>query len=274
MLIVLSPAKTLNFDHVEQPPFTTEPRLLDEAQTLINRLRKLSSPKLQELMSISPALATLNRARYQQWAPDHGPSTTKPAAFAFDGDVYDGLRARTLDAQALQWAQDHVRILSGLYGVLRPLDRMRPYRLEMGSVLPVARSKNLYSFWGHQPAQMLASDAKLIGATTLVNLASDEYFRAVDRNVLGLRVIQPVFQDETPDGSFKVISFLAKRARGAMARAIIERRIAAPEQLRKISIEGFVLEPQYSDDERWVFRRALQNRPRAGEPASESTGRS
>ncbi|MBN9430168.1 MAG: peroxide stress protein YaaA [Burkholderiales bacterium] len=254
MLIVLSPAKSLDF---ETPPHTrshSQPAFLDQASQLVARLRTMSPAQLASLMSISDPLAALNAARYAQWQPPFSPANAKQAVLAFNGDVYDGLEARSLSDRQLAWAQDHLRILSGLYGILRPLDLMQAYRLEMGTRLANKRGRNLYEFWGERLAQALAAELDAQRTPVLVNLASEEYFKSVPPASLRHRIIQPVFQEQRP-GGYKVISFAAKRARGRMARFAIEGRIADPLRLQQFDWDGYRYEPAVSDDTHWVFRR-------------------
>jgi cytoplasmic iron level regulating protein YaaA (DUF328/UPF0246 family) len=232
MLTVISPAKTLNLDPVDVAP--TEPRMGEDTGRLLAAARRLGIGDLRKLMSISEKLARLNRDRFRDWDA----AAPKPAVFAFAGDTYAGLDAATLDADALRQAQATLRILSGLYGVLRPLDGMRPYRLEMGTRLATRRGGDLYAFWGDRIARTLRADAEAAGATHLLNCASQEYFGAVDRDALGLPVVTPTFLEDRPGGP-KVISFAAKRARGAMARFVAENRITDPADLRGFAAGGY-----------------------------------
>jgi cytoplasmic iron level regulating protein YaaA (DUF328/UPF0246 family) len=256
MIIVLSPAKSLDYESVLPPAPSTRPDFLDHSAQLIDILGQKSPAEIASLMSISDSLAALNAARFGEWTADYAAPRGRQAVLAFNGDVYDGLDARTLGKDGLAWLQAHVRILSGLYGVLRPLDLMLPYRLEMGTRLPNARGKDLYAFWGDLPAQalnaLLANDSKPV----LVNLASDEYFKAVKRASLKAEVIQPVFQD-WKGGGFKVISFFAKRARGLMARYAAEKRIDDVAALRDFAGDGYALDVSASSATQWIFRRRL-----------------
>lgn len=256
MILVLSPAKRLDY---ETPPVTdrfTEPRLLDQSALLIERLRELSPAEIASLMSLSDPLAALNHARYADWQPPFTPANAKPAALAFAGDVYEGLDAATLAAKALDWLQAHARILSGLYGVLRPLDLMQPYRLEMGTRLANARGKDLYAFWGERISELLQADLAAAKAQVLVNLASEEYFKAVRPARLGVPVVQPVFED-WKGGRYKVVSFFAKRARGLMARYAAEHRLRDAAALQAFAVDGYAFAAEASDDARWVFRRRV-----------------
>lgn len=254
MLIVLSPAKRLDFERPVEYHTHTRPSMLAESRRLVARLRACSPPELAALMGISDSLASLNAARYEQWRTPFTTANARPAIFAFAGDVYDGLRADTLDGDGLEWAQGHLRILSGLYGVLRPLDLMQPYRLEMGTRLPTERGPDLYSFWGTRIAHALRRAMKDAGAGVLVNLASQEYFRSVDRSTWRAPIVQPVFE-QWHGGRWKVISFDAKRARGAMARFAIDHRLGDAEGLKAFDRDGYAFDPAASDETRWVFRR-------------------
>ncbi len=254
MMIVLSPAKTLDF---ESPPVTsvhTYPDFLEESAQLIKRLKKLPASQLQDMMDISPALAQLNAERFRAWKPPFNPGNARQAALAFAGDVYEGLSAPTLDEPGLQWAQDRVRILSGLYGVLRPLDLIQPYRLEMGTRMETGRGPDLYRFWGDRLAHALAGELSGHPKPVLVNLASNEYFRAVPTKALGVRVVQPVFEERRPSG-WKVVSFSAKRARGSMTRYAIDHRIDEPEALQAFDVDGYRFDEAASEGDTWVFRR-------------------
>ena len=255
MLIVLSPAKSLDLD---SPPTTLErttPRFIDDAAELIKVLKPKSPAEIGALMHISDQLSVLNVTRYADWHPDH--AGARQAIMSFDGDVYTGLAARTLDAPALGYVQARVRILSGLYGVLRPLDAMHPYRLEMGTRLANPRGKDLYAFWGDRVTAALNADVKEAGADVLVNLASEEYFRSVKPKLLDVPVITPVFED-WKNGKYKIISFFAKRARGMMARYAAEQGITDAEDLKAFDIEGYAFDGGESTDRQWVFRRRVE----------------
>ncbi|MCA3179192.1 MAG: peroxide stress protein YaaA [Burkholderiaceae bacterium] len=254
MLIVLSPAKTLDYASPIVDVAPTKPEFAADAKRLVGVLRELSPVEVARLMDLSDALAALNVARYAAYRASPRAADARPAVLAFDGDVYDGLRAREFDADALAVVQQRLRILSGLYGVLRPLDAMQPYRLEMGTRLANERGRDLYAWWGDRPAKALRRALRDAGGGTLVNLASEEYFRAVDVDALRAPVVQPVFQDRRGDG-WKVISFNAKRARGAMARFAIERRLDDPEGLKDFDADGWRFAPRASDASTWVFRR-------------------
>jgi hypothetical protein len=254
MIIVLSPAKTLDF---ESPPVTShfsQPDFLQESARLVSRLKKLPAARLEEMMEISPALAQLNAERFRAWNPPFDRANARQAALAFAGDVYEGLSAPTLDEAALGWAQGRIRILSGLYGVLRPLDLIQPYRLEMGTRMETGRGPDLYRFWGERLAHVLATELATHAHPVLVNLASNEYFRAVPPKALGLRIVQPVFEERRESG-WKMVSFSAKRARGSMTRYAIDQRIEDPVALKAFDRDGYRFDPSASDAETWVFRR-------------------
>jgi len=265
MLFVLSPAKTLLDQTPAAPVEPTVPRWMNESAKLVRHLRRLDAEAVAELMDLSPKLAELNVERYRVWKTKGFESRAHPAIFSFNGDVYLGLGARDLDPEALQWAQTHVRILSGLYGVLRPFDRMQAYRLEMSTRLMNDRGPDLYAFWGDRIARALDADLQEHPQQIVVNLASEEYFAAVDRRRLRAPVLQAVFQ-ESRGGPFRVISFSAKRARGLLARWAIERRIEDPEDLKSFAEEGYQFTGEASSDRVWVFRRVLNS----ADPATDS----
>ena len=230
MLMVISPAKTLDF---ETPPTTkrhTQPQFLEHSQELISQLRDLTPAQIGELMHLSDKLSGLNAARFGSWNPAFTPENAKQALLAFKGDVYTGLDAYTLSGPDLTYAQKHLRMLSGLYGLLRPLDLMQPYRLEMGTKLANARGKDLYAFWGDRISEWLNEALKEQGDDVLLNLASNEYFSAVKRPALNARVIETEFRDQK-NGQYKIISFYAKKARGMMTRFVISERISKPKDL-------------------------------------------
>jgi len=256
MLFLLSPAKTLDYDAPAPPDLPhTMPLFVKQAAELIAVLRQQSPQQIAQLMKLSDPLASLNVARYAAWQPRFTASNSRPAVLAFNGDVYGGLEARTLARAELDWLQQRLCILSGLYGVLRPLDRMQPYRLEMGTRLATARGATLYQFWGAQISDCLNQRLAADGAPpVVVNLASREYFKAVDLKALKARVIDCVFED-FKGGQYKIISFAAKRARGLMARHAAQRRIATPEGLQSFDLEGYAFAPAASQPDRLVFRR-------------------
>lgn len=256
LTLVLSPAKSLDFESPLPPAFAAveaelhRPAFVAEAAELVQQLRGLDAGDMARLMELSPALAALNVQRYRDWRPRFTPKNSRAALLAFNGDVYEGLDARSLDEAALRWADAHVRILSGLYGLLRPLDRMQPYRLEMGRPLRTERGANLYAFWGDTQAQAL----NRLGRGPVVNLASQEYARAMLRSALKRPVIELVFQEGVGEGA-KIVSFFAKRARGLMARYAIEHRVDDAEALRGFDREGYRWRAKLSSQERWVFQR-------------------
>uniref|UniRef100_UPI0040489086 peroxide stress protein YaaA n=1 Tax=Orrella sp. TaxID=1921583 RepID=UPI0040489086 len=254
MLFLLSPAKKLDYDSPLPTRLHTDPLFVPEALVLIDVLKKKSASEVAGLMSLSPALAQLNVERYAGWSETFTQMNARPAALAFNGDVYEGLQACTLSASELQWAQEHLAILSGLYGVLRPLDLMQPYRLEMGAKLPNPAGKNLYDFWKDKITPYLNERLAKDKNPVIVNLASEEYFKSVNRKVLEARVIDCVFQDQKSD-AWKIISFFAKRARGLMARYVVENRIDSPEKLSMFDSEGYCFAPEVSTPDKLVFRR-------------------
>jgi uncharacterized protein len=253
LLIVLSPAKRLDFTEADPALPATERRFLDDTASLARTARARTVAELRRLMGISEDLARLNRERFQAF---EGESTAGvQAAFAFAGDVYEGLRARELDAVGLAWAQDHVRILSGLYGLLRPLDRIQPYRLEMGTRLKTRRGSSLYDFWGDRLSKCLNLDAEGHADPTLVNLASQEYFGAVDAKALKLGVVTPHFR-ESRGGESRIISFFAKKARGGMARFAVDERIERAEDLKAFDRDGYRFDKAASTGTDWIFIRS------------------
>lgn len=255
MLAVLSPAKTLDFEPVPSAVPRTRPRLLDDTDELVEVARGLSARNLAALMSISEDLANLNQGRFENFTTSRRASKGhKQAALAFRGDVYIGLDAPTLSTDDLEYAQGHLRILSGLYGLLRPLDLIQPYRLEMGTKLRNGRGKDLYEFWGATIAQTLKRDLRGHKTKVLVNLASNEYFRAARAKEIGVRIVTPQFK-EWRDGKAKVISFSAKRARGMMARYLVENRIEHPEGMLDFEMDGYRFDPDLSGEDEWVFAR-------------------
>ncbi len=264
MLFLISPAKSLDYDTPAGDAAHSQPLFAAQAEPLIKALRKKSWRQVAKLMGLSQNLAELNVARYASWIPEFNLQNSKAAVLAFDGDVYDGLVAKTLSPADLTWAQEHLCILSGLYGVLRPLDLMQPYRLEMGTSLKVGRPDNLYQYWAKTIAPYLNErlDADAIGASAyadprvVVNLASQEYFKAVNTKLLKARVVQCVFEDFS-GGSYKVVSFFAKKARGMMARYAIEQRIQTVGGLEAFAAGGYQLARELTTPERLVFRRDI-----------------
>ena len=255
MLFLLSPAKSLDYETPAPSDLpATTPQFVPQSKQLIEVLRQQSPQQIASLMSLSDKLSALNVARYQAWSPRFTGKNSKQAVLAFNGDVYEGLSARDLSSDDLAWAQDHVAILSGLYGVLRPLDRLQPYRLEMGTRLATEAGSDLYRFWGRQISDHLNTQLRADRTPVVVNLASQEYFKAVDTGVLKARVIECVFQD-WKSGVYKIISFHAKRARGLMARYAIQHRLQTPEQLHGFDLDGYGFDASASAPDRLVFRR-------------------
>lgn len=253
MLILISPAKTLDFTP-QAAHAGTKPQLLTQANRLAKHAQSLTPAKLGQLMSISPKLAATAHGYFAQWKAKFDAKGTKEAVFAFRGDVYIGLDADTLSEEDLKFAQEHLRILSGLYGVLRPLDLIQPYRLEMGIKLAGEYGKNLHAYWGDAIAKSLTKEAKGQGDATIVNLASQEYFAGADRPALKGRVITPAFQ-ERHNGKYQVISFFAKKARGMMARHLIASRADSSDALRKFRAEGYRFNAELSSEDEPVFTR-------------------
>jgi cytoplasmic iron level regulating protein YaaA (DUF328/UPF0246 family) len=262
MLVLLSPAKSLDFGplvgELSALPHTL-PSFPKQTAQLIEVLRTYSPQQIAGLMSLSDALSSLNVARYQAWRPRYTVKNAKQAILAFNGDVYTGFDAASLTTEDLTWAQEHVCMLSGLYGVLRPLDWMQPYRLEMGTQLPVnvdtVQTKNLYGFWGGQIANYINQHLKNDLSPVVINLASQEYFKSVDQKTLKALVVECVFE-EYKNGQYKIISFMAKKARGLMARYIVTHRIGTPLKLKNFNLAGYAFDPNVSTTERMVYRRA------------------
>lgn len=257
MLIVLSPAKSLDYDTPAIVADHTLPQFTSQSAELIEVLKPKTPAQIAELMDLSDALSTLNVARYGAWSKKFTARNSKQAVLAFNGDVYEGLDAKTLSPADLAWAQDHVAILSGLYGILRPLDWMQPYRLEMGTKLVNPRGKDLYAFWGDTLAQHINQRLADDKHPVLLNLASQEYFKAVKRKALKVPVVECVFED-WKGGAWKVISFHAKRARGLMARYVVQHRIQSAKNLQRFDSEGYGYDAAASTPERLVFRRRVE----------------
>ncbi len=251
MIVLLSPAKTLDFSATEQREYS-EPRLLADSEKLVNVLRKKSANKLKALMSISDKLAQLNVERYRDYHTPFTLDNAKQAALAFKGDVYAGLEADTFDQDELTFAQNHIRILSGLYGLLKPLDLIQPYRLEMGTRLKNGRKKDLYEFWGQRITTLVNEDLAASGGEVIINLASQEYFKSVQSKKLDGRLIHIHFK-ENRAGKLKVISFNAKKARGRMAHLMVKERITDPEELKTLVVNDYIYAEQHSDDDNWTF---------------------
>jgi cytoplasmic iron level regulating protein YaaA (DUF328/UPF0246 family) len=257
MLFLISPAKSLDFDTPVGDLPHTLPEFAARSAQLVGVLRRKSPAQLGRLMDISDNLATLNAARFAAWSEKFTDLNSKQALLAFDGDVYSGLQAKTLARADLDWAQQHLCILSGLYGVLRPLDRIQPYRLEMGTALAIGRARNLYQYWGSDIAAHLNARLAADKTPVVVNLASQEYFRSVDQKVLKARVVECVFE-EWHNGAWKIISFPAKKARGLMARYAIRNRIETPRRLEGFDLDGYAFDAAASQPDRLVFRRKMK----------------
>ncbi|MGA8882183.1 MAG: peroxide stress protein YaaA [Acinetobacter sp.] len=257
MLALISPAKTLDYSTALPTDKSTLPRLLEHSQALIDVSRKLSASDIANLMSVSEKIAHLNAERFRDWQADLNFSNARQALFAFKGDVYTGLDAYSLNAPQIDRAQQRLRMLSGLYGLLRPLDLMMPYRLEMGTRLQNPRGHNLYEFWGDEITQMINQDLAAAGSALLVNIASDEYYRSVKESKIQAEIIKPVFLDQK-NGKYKVISFYAKKARGLMARYIIENKIDRAEDLKAFNAGGYYFDADSSLPGELVFKRDEQ----------------
>lgn len=257
MLALISPAKTLDYESALPTDEHTLPRLLEHSQELIDFCRKLSASEIASLMSVSEKIAQLNTARFQDWTPEFTFGNARQAIFAFKGDVYTGLDAYSLKHNNLNFAQQHLRMLSGLYGLLRPLDLMMPYRLEMGTKLQNSRGHNLYEFWGDLITQQINQELTEHQHNYLINLASDEYYKAVQENKIQAAIIKPIFLDQK-NGKYKVISFYAKKARGLMARFIIENQLTKPEDLKAFNSEGYYLDTVNSSAKELIFKRDEQ----------------
>ena len=257
MLALISPAKTLDYESTLPTDTHTLPRLLDQSQQLIDVSRKLSATKIATLMSVSEKIATLNVARFNDWNQDFNFANARQALFAFKGDVYTGLDAYAMADQEIAYAQQHLRMLSGLYGLLRPLDLMMPYRLEMGTKLANPRGHNLYEFWGNIITDLINEDLAAVKSELLVNIASDEYYKSVKESKIKADIIKPVFLDQK-NGKYKVISFYAKKARGLMARYIIENKIERAEDLKSFNTDGYYFDAESSLKGELVFKRDEQ----------------
>ncbi|MBL4638355.1 MAG: peroxide stress protein YaaA [Proteobacteria bacterium] len=253
MLTVISPAKTLDFDSQPHTQTHSQPTFLKQSQQLIKELKKLSAADIASLMKLSDKLSGLNAARFHEWQTPFNLDNAKQAVLAFKGDVYTGLDADTLDEKGLDFAQQHLRILSGLYGVLKPLDLMQAYRLEMGTKFANKKGKNLYQFWASQIREYLEADPAMADGI-LINLASNEYFKAAEAKKLKARIITPVFKD-WKNGQYKIISFYAKKARGLMMRYMIDHHIDQPEQLKDFDSDGYRFSDEMSEGDTWVFLR-------------------
>lgn len=257
MFALISPAKTLDYESTLPTDEHTLPRLLDHSQQLIDVSRKLSASEIAKLMSVSEKIANLNVERFRDWQSDLDLSNSRQAIFAFKGDVYTGLDAYSLTQADLEYAQRHLRMLSGLYGLLRPLDLMMPYRLEMGTKLANPRGHNLYEFWGDEITQLINQDLSEAKSDLLVNIASDEYYKSVKESKIKAEIIKPVFLDQK-NGKYKVISFYAKKARGLMARYIIENKPNTVDDLKSFNTDGYYFDAESSLKGELVFKRDEQ----------------
>ncbi len=254
MLTVISPAKSLDFESSPRTNRFSDPVFLSSSRHLISELRKQSPAQISRLMKISPKLGELNADRYRSWKLPFTPQNAKQALLAFRGDVYMGLEADTFSARDFTFSQKHLRILSGLYGVLKPLDLIQPYRLEMGTRFANKRGKDLYEFWGNRLTKAVADELSGHRNKTLLNLASNEYFKSIDTASLGHRVVTPVFKDYS-NGTYRVLSFFAKKARGRMASYLIRNRINKPDELKAFDLDGYSYTESLSDADTWVFTR-------------------
>ncbi len=254
MLTVISPAKTLDYESPVNTGTYTQPAHLTQSRKLVRRLREFTAGDLSQLMHVSDSIATLNRDRFKSWKTPFKPENARQAMYAFKGDVYLGLDAYSMGAGEVEFAQNHLRILSGLYGLLRPLDLMQPYRLEMGTRLDTEAGRNLYQFWDGRITQSLNKELKQAGSQTLINLASGEYFKAIKPKQLKADIITPAFK-EYHKGEYRFIQFHAKKARGLMARYLIDQRIDQPEGLKDFDVEGYRYDAGLSSDNDWVFTR-------------------
>jgi cytoplasmic iron level regulating protein YaaA (DUF328/UPF0246 family) len=254
MLIVISPAKTLDYETPAKTKTFTLPDYLDDSAELIHRMREFSALDIAELMHVSSKIAELNFDRFEAWNKNFSEKNAKQAVLAFKGDVYTGLDAESFSAKDFKFAQSHLRILSGLYGLLRPLDLMQPYRLEMGTKLSNERGKNLYEFWGNTLTDGLNAQLKKIKSEHLINLASNEYFKAVKPKQINGEVITPAFK-EYKNGDYKMIGFYAKKARGMLSRYIIQNQLSDVEDIKSFDVEGYKFNKSLSKGNNWVFTR-------------------
>jgi hypothetical protein len=257
MLIVVSPAKTLDYESPLATDLSTQPDFIADSEELIHACRKLTPLDISSLMKVSDKIASLNAIRFEEWSPIFTSDNSRQALFAFKGDVYTGLDAASFSDDDFDYAQRHLRMLSGLYGLLKPLDLMQPYRLEMGTKLANDRGTNLYQFWGNKITEKLNVAIEEQGDKTLINLASNEYFKAVKPALLNADVITPIFKD-CKNGQYKIISFYAKKARGLMARFIIENRIATIEELKRFTVDAYYFVPAESSEKELMFKREEQ----------------
>jgi cytoplasmic iron level regulating protein YaaA (DUF328/UPF0246 family) len=254
MLLLISPAKTLDFETPAPTTEFTQSDFLKESKQLISELRALAPHDISQLMHISDKLGLLNFDRFASWKTPFKPSNAKQALFAFQGDVYTGMQAETFSAEDIQFAQQHLRILSGLYGLLRPLDLMQAYRLEMGTGFANSRGKNLYEFWSDSITKAINKQLAALNSAVVINLASNEYFSAVKPKLLNAEIITPIFKDKK-NGQYKIISFFAKKARGMMSAYIIQNRIDNPEAIKQFDVAGYSFNAALSSARDWVFTR-------------------
>ena len=256
MLLVISPAKTLDYDTKPKTKTFTLPDYLGDSQLLIDRARQWSALDIAELMQVSMKIADLNFDRFEAWHTPFTPDNAKQAALAFKGDVYTGLDAETFKAADFKFAQKHLRILSGLYGLLRPLDLMQPYRMEMGRKIDTERGKNLYEFWGGQITEGINVQLKKLKSPYLINLASNEYFKAVKPKLLDGEIITPEFKD-WKNGQYKMMGVYAKKARGQLSRFVIQNQITEPEAMKEFNVDGYGFNEEMSSGNKWVFTRRV-----------------
>jgi cytoplasmic iron level regulating protein YaaA (DUF328/UPF0246 family) len=254
MLLLISPAKTLDFETPAPTTEFTQADFLKQSKQLISELRELAPHDISNLMSISDKLGLLNFDRFANWKTPFKPSNAKQALFAFQGDVYTGMQAESFSEEDIQFAQQHLRILSGLYGLLRPLDLMQAYRLEMGTSFANSCGKNLYEFWGDTITRAINKQLKELKSSVVINLASNEYFSAVKPKLLKAEIITPIFKDQK-NGQYKIISFFAKKARGMMSAYIIQNRITEPEAIKQFNIAGYFFDEALSTEHEWIFKR-------------------
>ena len=258
MIVLLSPAKDLDLSPLSTLKSFTQPRFLEQSEQLIAKLRTLNTKQVAKLMDLSPKLAELNWRRYQDWSVPFSPNNAKPAAFSFNGEVYRGLDAASLKSGDLRFAQQHVRILSGLHGLLRPLDLIQAYRLEMGCGLSMGRGiQNIYSFWGDRITNAINEDLVASDSNVVVDLASGEYFKSVQPTKLAARVITPVFKEKTP-GGYKVVMIFAKRQRGRMCRWIVDHRLQEPDELKHYNVDSYKYNATLSEGDQWVYTRNVR----------------
>ncbi len=258
MLVVISPAKTLDFETPAITSTVSKPQMLKDSSGLVELMRNYAPDDLVNLMGVSQKIAELNVERFHNWHTPFNKNNAKQALLAFKGDVYTGLDADSFSEQDFEFAQQHLRILSGLYGILRPLDLIQPYRLEMGTKLENSRGKNLYEFWADQPTKALKKQLTSLESETLINLASNEYFNVLDKKLLAANIITPVFKD-FKNGKYKIISFFAKKARGLMSAYIIKKQITDPQKLKRFTVGGYRFDKALSSDNEWIFLRDEQN---------------